>query len=155
MAEYKRISVTEKPYLFVQRSSSMDPDVVGDTMGKAFDDVLRFMSEKQISPAGPALSVYYTYDPDTLEFRAGFFVSEDDAKLASGDVKAASTPAGNALMLVHTGPYSKLRDTYGEMMKYLDEQGLAPGVPTWEVYIDDPHTTSEEELRTEIFMALP
>ena len=154
MLDFKIIEVEERPYLYVDRTCSMDPAEISRTTGDAFMRVYGFMNENGITPAEPPLSVYYTYDPQTVTFRAGFLVSKDDAKKASGDVKADVTPAGRVVHFIHTGPYSKMRESYGVLMGWLDKQGLKLGAPTWEVYIDDPDKTPEENLRTEIFVAL-
>jgi effector-binding domain-containing protein len=39
-------------------------------------------------------------------------------------------------------------------MAWLEKEGLTLGAPTWEVYVNDPDSTPEEELRTEIYVSL-
>lgn len=154
MPEFKIKEVEERPYIYVDCKCSMEPAEISETMGDAFSRVYGFMGERGIRPAQPPVSVYYTYDPDTIEFRAGFLASGDDAKKAAGDVKADVTPAGRVVHFVHIGPYATLRESYGVLMGWLEEEGLKLGAPTWEVYIDDPDKTPEDKLRTEIFVAL-
>ncbi len=146
--------VDERDYIYVSRSSSMDPDDVSAAMGTAFRDVMAFCEANKITPAGAPLSVYYTYNPERLDFRSGVFVSPEDAAKAGGIVEAAKTPAARVLNYVHIGPYRELRNTYGMLMRYVEEQGLAFAAPTWEIYLDDPGSTPEDKLRTDIFMAL-
>ena len=154
MPKFEMTDVEEVPYLYVERSCSMDPKEISAAMGQAFQTVMQFMRDREIEPAGKVMSVYYTYDPDTMRFRSGLSVSREDAARAEGEVKADVTPAGRVVTFIHTGPYSGLRDSYGEMMKYLDANALKIGAPTWEVYLNDPRTVPEDELRTEIFMSL-
>lgn len=132
----------------------MDPADIGKTMGEAFHNVMTFMEKNGIQTTGKVMSVYYTYDPQQMTFRAGFSVSPDDAAKAEGGIKADATPAGKTLAFTHIGSYATLRDSYGEMMKHVEENGLTLRAPTWEVYVNDPRTTSEEELRTDVFSAL-
>lgn len=40
------------------------------------------------------------------------------------------------------------------MMGWRETQGLKPGAPTREVYVDNPDTTPEDRLRTEIYLSL-
>ena len=154
MTEYKMVDVEKTPYLYQERTCSMDPQDISAAMGEVFQNVWAFIAEKKITPAGGPLSVYSTYDPQKMTFRSGFAVSADDAAKADGAVKAGTLPAGEVLHFTHVGPYAKLRDSYGEMMKYLEEKNLTVGAPTWEIYVDDPQTTPEEKLRTEIYVTL-
>lgn len=154
MTEYKMIHVDETPYLYQERTCSMDPQAISAAMGEVFQNVLKFVQDNDISSARHALSVYYTHDPQKMTFRAGFIVSADDAAKAKGDIKSETLPAGEVLHFIHVGPYAKLRVSYGEMMKYLEENNLTIGAPTWEVYVDDPQTTPEEKLRTEVYVTL-
>ena len=155
MPRYEMVQVEETPYLYEERSCSMDPQDVGANMAEAFRTVDAFVRENGITSAKDVLSAYYTYDPERIIFRAGVSVSAEDAKSQSGSVKADVLPAGEVLHFTHVGPYSTLRDSYGEMMDYLAENKLNVGAPTWEVYVDDPAAgIPEEELRTEVYVTL-
>lgn len=153
MLTFELTDVEETPYLYEERSCSMDPSDIGAAMGDAFHSVMRFLDGKGIA-AGEVLSVYYTYDPDKMTFRAGFSVSPEDAAKAEGAVKAAATPAGRVLTFTHVGPYSGLRESYAAMMAHMEANGLKIGAPTWEVYVNDPATTPPEKLETKVFVSL-
>lgn len=154
MPEFSQVEVAERPYLYVDGTSSMDPAEISQAMGACFGTVMAFLGARGIGPAGPALAVYYTYAPDSLSFRAGFQVTEADLARAEGEVKADVTPAGPALHFLHTGPYRTLRDGYAEMMQHVQAEGLSMAVPAWEVYVDDPNVTPEDRLRTEVYVKL-
>lgn len=155
MARYKMIDVAERPYLYTERSCSMDPGDISENMEIAFRTVGGLIEEKGIADPGNALSVYYTHDAQTLTFRAGFLVSAEDAERAEGNVKAGVLPAGRVLNFIHRGPYAKLRDSYGEMMEYLEENGMTVGAPTWEIYLNEPDSVaSEDELETDIYVSI-
>jgi len=154
MYDFKMTEVVPRPYLYVEKTCSMDPEDVGQAMGAAFGEVMAFVHAKGIKSAEKALSVYYDYAPDRLSFRAGYLVSQVDADKAEGAIKSDRTPGGNVLSYVYVGPYSGLRASYGEMMTYIAQIGREPGAPTWEIYVNDPSETPPEELRTEIFVTL-
>ncbi|WP_299726484.1 GyrI-like domain-containing protein [uncultured Tateyamaria sp.] len=155
MTDYKLVEVDAQPYLYCERSCSMDPGDISQNMGMAFQAVGDLIAEKGITSAGKALSAYYTYDPQVMTFRAGFFVSAEDAKKAEGDVKGDVLPAGKVLNYIHRGPYSMLRISYGDMMEYLAKNGMTAGAPTWEIYLNEPdEVSSEDELETEIFVTV-
>ena len=155
MANYKMVDVEEQPYLYNERSCSMDPADISKNMGSAFHTVGDLIEEKGIASVTNALSVYYTHDEQSMTFRAGFLVSAEDAQKAEGDVKSDILPAGKVLNFIHRGPYAKLRISYGEMMKYLEENGMTVGAPTWEIYLNDPDSVaSEDELETDIYVTI-
>ncbi|MBN9669583.1 GyrI-like domain-containing protein [Roseibium aggregatum] len=154
MPDFKLIDVSETPYLFVAATSSTAPGEIASAMGKALQQVWDFMQAEGIAPAGGALSVYDTYDPAQITFRAGFTVSREDMAKARAGVEADVTPAGEVLHFVHKGPYSTLRDDYGLMMAHIVEIGREISAPTWEVYLNDPTRVPEEELLTEVYSVL-
>lgn len=153
MLKFEMADVEEMPYLYEERSCSMDPAAVGKAMGEAFQSVMGALRRKQVTP-GVVLSAYYTYDPDKMTLRAGFSVSPEDASKADGALKAAILPAGRVLTFTHMGPYSELRDSYGKMMEYMEANGMKPGIPTWEIYVNDPATTPPDKLETKVFVSL-
>ncbi len=133
----------------------MDPSDISKNMGDAFATVAEFAEKNGVSSLGVALSVYYTYDPAVMTFRAGFTVSAEDAEKAEGEVHADTLPADKALNFVHRGPYAKLRDSYAEMMTYIDQSGLEITAPTVEIYLNDPNVVADEsELETDIYVSV-
>lgn len=154
MPEFTLTRVAPRTYLYVEGRATMDPGAIFEAMGHAFETVMDFQDAHGIATDGPPLSVYYGYSPEEIAFRAGMFVSEADAKAATGEVKAGQTPGGEVLHFTHVGSYATLRDDYGLMMEHVAARGLSLGAPTWEVYVDDPETTPEHRLRTEVYVTL-
>lgn len=154
MPDFKITDVTETPYLYGERTCSMDPADISENMGAVFHEVWGFMEANAIKAAGPALSVYYDYSPDSMTFRAGFAIARDDMEKARDAIRADVIPAGRALHFVHKGPYATLRDDYALMMQHLEENALEAGKPSWEFYMNDPSQTPEDELLTECYLAL-
>ena len=154
MPEFSTAEVTETPYLYVERSCSMDPADISAVMGAAFQDVYAHMQANGIAPAGPALAVYYTYDPEKMTFRAGFVVAPDTPRPTEGDVRGDVTPAGSVIRCTHIGPYATLRDDYAAMMGWAEENGHTIGAPAWELYMNDPSEVPEAEWHTEIHVSL-
>lgn len=154
MPDFALTRVDPRPYLYVERRSSMDPAEIAATIGAAFADVMAFLEKHGIPPAGPLMTVYYDYAEDSMSFRAGVLVADDDMRAAQGGVLADRTPGGEVLHFTHIGPYETLRDSYAGLMEHCAREGLKIGAPTWEVYVDDPDTTPPERLRTEVYVTL-
>lgn len=154
MPEFKLIKASETPYLYVTKTSSMEPADISAKMGEAFEAVWAFMQAHGVNPAGGALSVYADYSPDQMEFRAGFTVSRQDLAKAEGEIKGDVTPGGELLYFQHKGSYATLRDDYGLMMQHLKSIGREMGVPMWEIYLNSPDQVPEADLLTDIYMVL-
>ena len=148
-----RKTLPEQPYLYVDREASFSGgNEIADAMASGFGEVFGFTAENNITPQSMPMSVYMEMpDGDRMRFRSAVFVSEDDAKRAKGKVKSAVMPAGDALTATHVGPYANLNQSHKALWDYAEQQGLTKAMPVWEIYVDDPTTVSEAELRTEIF----
>ena len=154
MATYEMVNVDAKPYIYIEKTCGMDPNEIGPEMGQAFGGVMQFMQANGVTSGKEVLAAYYTYDPNTMTFRAGMSVSEADAAKAKGEVQSDVLPAGEVLHFTHKGPYDTLRNSYADMMQYLEANNLQHSVPTWEVYVNDPATTKPEDLITEVYVSL-
>ncbi|MBB4301925.1 effector-binding domain-containing protein [Rhodobium orientis] len=150
--KFEMTEVSERPYLYVERTTGMDPEEIGAAMGAAFGEVAAFLQEHDIAPTCPPLSAYYDFDPEKLTFRAGFPVAETDLERAAGTIEAGTLPAGRVMTFTHVGPYARLRDSYAELMAHMAENGLEFAGPAWESYVDDPAKVPEDELRTVVYV---
>ncbi len=153
MSEFEIVTVESQPILYVHRSSAIDPASMGACMGEAFGSLMGFMGEHGIQIAGAPLAIYHAYSETEATYDVAVPVSAADAERAAGhaDIKAGASHAGRALKAVHVGPYTKLADTYSRIMPYMEQEGLPPTGPSWEVYMNDPESTPEDELITEIY----
>ena len=153
--EIHRKSLPEQHYLYVERSASFEGSEISEAMGSGFGEVYGFTESKGIERLSMPSSIYMEMPSgNTMTFRAAIFVSPEDAAKADGNVKAGVMPAGDVLMATHVGPYASMNQTHKAMWDHSDEQGLAKAMPVWEIYVDDPTTVSEAELRTDVYHAI-
>jgi AraC family transcriptional regulator len=96
-------------------------------------------------------------DPDVtateqLRFDAG--VAVDD--LCEPGWAVSWVPAGTYAVGLHVGPFHRLSETYLDVIgRWLPSSGYEPTAdPVVEHYLDDPRTTPEGELRTEVRVRL-
>lgn len=151
--QFERKTFQAQPYIYVEKTC--DYSDIGTAMGEAFGAVFGFFGKEGITPQSAPISLY-TAMPDgpTITFRSGALVSAEDAAKAAGDIQSDEIPAGDALHTLHVGPYSELNKSHGALWKHIEDQGIAPKMPVWEIYIDDPENTDAAELRTEIYRAI-
>ena len=141
-----------QPWVYLSYQTPMDSERIGQIMGDAFGKLGQFIGEKQVEVAGPALSVYRDYTENGMTVDIGFPVAAAALAKATGDIKAGQTPSGKAIKVVHKGSYQRLRDTYGEIEEHFKTKGIPMSAMSWEVYVNDPNSTPEDDLVTEIFM---
>lgn len=74
-------------------------------------------------------------------------------------LRAGELPGGAMRRFTHVGPYDGLSATYGEITKWMIEQGHMASeadwmrfAPMWEEYPDDPESTAPDQLRTYIYI---
>ena len=108
----------------------------------------------RIVPLSMPMSVYIDMDPKILRFRGGVMVASEDAAQASGTLNAATLPAGEAMHVMHVGPYDNLGDTHKAMWDHMKTQGINGTMPVWEIYVDEPGVVAPDALRTEIYCAI-
>ncbi len=65
-----------------------------------------------------------------------------------GKVWRRTTPAHTVAELLHLGAFADEGPSLRRLYAFLGERGLAPAGPHVEVYLADPRTTPDEELRT-------
>ena len=153
---FETVEVQSQPMLHVTRAASMAPDEIAAIMEEAFAAIGGFIGRTGIAPAGAPLAVYRDWDAATgkMQIDVGFPVAAADTARAEGEVKAGATPSGKSLKAIHRGPYKTLRQTYGALSQHIKQAGLPTPTLAWEVYITDPDKVPEDQLLTEIYMAI-
>lgn len=109
---------------------------------------------------GDGLMLGLSYDdpevtaPDKLRYDACMEVGPDVA--GEGDVAIGEVPGGPYAVVVHKGPYDRLKETYAEFCgRWIPASGREMRyAPPVEIYINDPETTPPEDLLVEIRLPL-
>jgi effector-binding domain-containing protein len=145
------VQVKSQPMIYVRRKSAMAPEAIGKAMAEAFDALGAFVGKNNVAVAGPPLAIYHDYSDAGVTMDVGFPVADAGVK-AAGEIKTGETPGGKALKAVHRGPYDNLRATYDTLGKEMQKSGIPMPAYSWEVYLNEPGTTPDADLVTEIFM---
>ena len=136
MTETRIVELSPQPTAVVHEQVPMDS--MQEFFARAYDAVSHILAEQGVSPAGPPMSVYHGMPSETVDVEAGFPVA---APIQPGDgVVASSLPGGRAVESVHIGPYDTLSETYGEVQRRIEAEGLRPASDMWESYLSDPET---------------
>ena len=153
MADYEIVETNPQPYIYIEHECEFGPGMQPLFAG-AFGKLWQFREAHGIVPVGPPMSVTMHVAVNRSRFRVSLPVGIDDAKKATGEIAYDTLPAGRAVHVTHSGSYERLGETYDALMRWMGENGHGPGMPCWEVYVDDPGDVPEEKLRTEIYMPL-
>lgn len=151
MSDIERILVQPRTYLGLRRSlpvTELQP-YFAEALPKTFAN----LQSRGLQPASPPIAVWRKMDMQTgvADVHAGCFVADDTPE--DGELTCGQTPSGEALKLLHVGPYSEMGKSWQRVYARAAELGRAPGAG-WEVYVDDPTQVAHETLRTEIYLPL-
>jgi effector-binding domain-containing protein len=140
----------EQPTISVRMTTNLKN--ISQDMGKAFGEIMQYMGEKQVNPIGPPYAMYYNEDMDNLDTEVGFPVAQPLPE--KGKVKMSKLPGGKAVVGMHIGPYNKLGDAYTEITEWMKEKDIESPNMCYEIYLNDPENTPENELKTEIYFPI-
>ena len=70
-----------------------------------------------------------------------------------GDVIGSATPAGTVATAVHFGPYNRLADAHGSILRWCERHGHALDGPSWEIYGHwvDEWNLDPSKIRTDVY----
>jgi effector-binding domain-containing protein len=143
-------SQERQPVLSVRTRTHVDH--LPQAMAKAYAAIVQYMGELGTYPSGPPFAAYFNTDMEDLDVELGMPVAEEQP--GKDDIQASEIPAGQVVTCVHVGPYSALEPSYSALSEFVHEQGLEPTGVAYEIYLDDPQSIPEEEMKTRIVFPL-
>jgi effector-binding domain-containing protein len=137
-------------------ASTTVPGITNDAVGAALHgvlpDIFTHLQSQGVAMAGAPFARYHGGKDGTIDLEIGLPVGGDFAE--TDTIKRGSLPAGEALAVVHVGPYEGLPGAVAALAEWRVANGRVAGGPYWEVYVDDPATVPPEKVRTELFEPL-
>ena len=121
------------------------PSAVATTWGPALDKVWGFIrSQPGLRTDGHNVFLYHhpTQPGDLLICEFGVEVTRRFESVS--EVYATETPAGEAVVAVHTGPYNRMSEAYAAIERWIAENQRTSAGHSWEIYGDptpDPADT--------------
>lgn len=89
--------------------------------------------------AGCPFARYRALDSEFREFEIEAGVPVVLGVAGHGEVELSALPGGPAAVTVHRGPYERMEPAYEAITDWMQEQGVTPEGPAWEVYHTDPN----------------
>lgn len=151
--DINHVLVDAMPFIYTSVTSLPDTSSVATMLGDAFADVLRFIDEQALTPAGPPLAIAHGFTGAERRFDVGVPVTGigDEASTEDARIREGLTYDGLAVMARHFGSWERIAETHRKITAYLAAAGIERNGAAWESYPVDPGSVSEEELVTEIY----
>jgi effector-binding domain-containing protein len=144
------VDVEPVDILYVAMGSRESAGGIAAGLAAAYREITTLMTEQSIPMLSQPMAITRAWDAEDYEFSAAIPVPPAAVTL-SGRVHAGKSPAGQAVRVVHRGPYDRMPASYEKLAAYMAVHGLKEGRVSWEQYISDPAKTPAEEAVTHIF----
>jgi len=94
------------------------------------------VSQNNITPSGKPFAIYHSWDDVATRVSACLPLTEEN----EGNDKIASgfTYAGNALKVIHIGPYTNSGSVHKAIHAYIKDNAKEYAGSPWEIYINGP-----------------
>lgn len=152
------VTVEARPIIKTQGSApAADDAALSAALGGAFQKILTFAESNALEVGGGApTAVTVSHENGVWVFEAAMPLSAPPAT-APGEaegVEIGKSYAGKAVKVTHKGPYSTLKSAYERLHAYTKENKLKEKGLAWEEYVGDPAETGDENLLTNVYIAV-
>lgn len=129
-----------------------------DQIGPKFEQLWGWVESNNI-PAKRSIGIYWD-NPDFVpvdQLRSAACaevpIGSNVGSLGPG-IEMGQIPGGNYVTSRHVGPYSGLGAAWGQLVDYIEKylKKTISDNPAFEVYVNDPSDTPEDQLITELYM---
>jgi hypothetical protein len=136
-------SVNSRKFAAVRREVA--PGAVGSAWGPALGKVWDFIrTQPGLRTDGHNIFLYHHPTRPGAPILCDFGVEVTRTFETVGEVYATETPAGEAAVGVHRGPYNRINETHDSIGKWIAANGRETAGYSWEIYGDptpDPADT--------------
>ena len=136
---------TVSPRLLAAVRREVAPGEVGSAWGPALDQVWQFLrSQPGLRTDGHNIFLYHQPAQPGAPILCDFGVEVTRPFDTAGEVYATQTPAGEAVVAIHRGPYDRMAETYDSVRRWMAANRREAAGQSWEIYGDptpDPADT--------------
>jgi effector-binding domain-containing protein len=118
-------------------------------MGPGLSEVQAAVAAQGIAVTGPWFTHHLRMDPKVFDFEICLPVKKQVS--ATGRVRPGRMPARREVRTVFHGDYEGLAVAWGELMSWIESEGLTPAEDLYEIYTKGPEAGSDPSAwRTEL-----
>lgn len=152
------LSVQAQPILYSKGQGVTRDGSASRALGQAYRRILDYVKSTNEEVAGAPLAITESFDDATglWRFEAAIPLAAKPAAPPPADagVLLGTTPSGRVARFVHTGPYARINETYTRITSYMRANQLVVRDRSWEEYVNDPGSTPEDQLITNIYFPI-
>jgi len=139
----------EQPTLSIRTKTQVEklPVLIGESYGK----MSAYLKELGEFLEDVPFVAYHNMDMQNLDVEIGFPVAK--ALPGKGEIKSGVIPAGKIVFCMYRGAYSEMEPVYGEMSKWIEDNGHKAVGTAYEHYYNGPGFP-ESEMLTMIVMPI-
>ena len=142
--------LTARPTLTIAGQTTWDKGL--NTLAEVFEKLRGEAGKLGLQVAGRPLTHFIETDDIGFRYEAMLPVDRAPGAMAPGEVRAGSTPQGNALRFTHKAPYDDIDTTYESITAYLDAKGLTVRDQFVEEYVSDPRKGDDPNFEINIYV---
>ena len=139
-----------QPVLSIRTRSAVQD--LPEVFGRCYGAIAQYLGELGETPGGAPFAGYYNMDMQDLDIEIGFPVSRPLE--GKGEIQTGSIPAGKMATCLHIGPYKEVEPAYNALIEFIAQNKYESTGVAYEIYLNDPAETPEEELQTQIVFPL-
>jgi effector-binding domain-containing protein len=144
------VTLPEKTIVYIRGQANWD--TAFESLVEKFKLLHTYLRKQQITPSGPAMTVYTQANDTGFNFQAALPVAEAPKDPPTDGIAIGTSPGGAVLKFVHRGSYDTLDITYEAITNELDRKDLDAKDMFIEEYVTDPTTTAEDKLVINIYV---
>ena len=135
--ENLRVKIVEtEPIIYIGKRINVNTSEIGPAIGKAYKEIIDFLSAKGLEISGKPFSIYY--DSESVDFDILVALPVVNEIESNADFESGILPAGHAAMISHFGNYTNLPATYHIIRDWVKDGNYQITGNSWEVYVNDP-----------------
>lgn len=122
------------------------------SMSEAFGSVMTHVAASGAQVVGRPFALYPEMPGEEVTYLVGVPVAPGAA--AGPGVELQELPATEAAALRYAGPYADMGPSWARLLAWVESSGRRPAGPMREVYLNDPHEVTPDELLTDLIVPL-
>ena len=144
------IEKSDQPVLSLRTRTAVQD--LPEVLGRSYGALAAYLAEIGQEPSGAPFVGYYNMDMQDLDIEIGFPVP--DVIKGKGELREGQLPGGKMATCLYVGPYKEIEPAYNALTEFMKQEAVIPTGVAYEFYLNDPQTTPEEELETQILFPL-